>query len=86
MEMDRLKWNRKFREKPKRQPVCPVVEKYWREAPSGKALDLACGLGRNSLFLAEHGMTVDAVDISDVALDRLEHPHISTLTQTSWKR
>lgn len=35
------------------------------------ALDLACGPGRNSLYLAGLGYTVDAWDISDVALARL---------------
>ncbi|WP_161568369.1 methyltransferase domain-containing protein [Anaerobacillus alkaliphilus] len=35
----------------------------------GKALDLACGLGANSLFLAENGYEVQAFDISDVAVD-----------------
>ncbi len=34
----------------------------------GKALDLACGRGRNAVFLARRGFLVDAVDISPVAL------------------
>ncbi|AEG02918.1 class I SAM-dependent methyltransferase [Methylomonas methanica] len=38
----------------------------------GKALDLACGLGGNALLLAEHGLSVDAWDISAVALSRLQ--------------
>ncbi len=37
----------------------------------GNALDLACGRGRNSLFLAQHGLSVDAWDISDVAIEQL---------------
>ena len=37
--------------------------------PSGRALDLACGSGRNALWLAENGWTVDAVDIAGTALD-----------------
>jgi SAM-dependent methyltransferase len=39
--------------------------------PPGLALDLACGAGRNSLFLARHGFTVIAVDISLEGLQRL---------------
>src|SRR5690606_16752798 len=31
-------------------------------------LDLACGRGRNALFLARHGFHVDALDISAEAL------------------
>jgi SAM-dependent methyltransferase len=40
--------------------------------PAGAALDLACGTGRNALFLAEHGRHVSAVDWSAAALEILE--------------
>jgi SAM-dependent methyltransferase len=36
----------------------------------GRALDLACGEGRNSIWLAEQGWRVTGVDFSDVALDK----------------
>jgi len=39
--------------------------------PHGRALDLACGRGRNALFLAELGFEVDAVDIDPEALAEL---------------
>lgn len=39
---------------------------------NGRALDLACGLGGNALFLAEQGLKVDAWDISQLALSRLQ--------------
>lgn len=38
----------------------------------GMALDLACGTGRNALFLAEHGHPVTAIDWSGAALEILE--------------
>jgi tellurite methyltransferase len=38
----------------------------------GRALDLACGLGGNALFLADRGLNVDAWDISSVALNYLQ--------------
>jgi len=38
---------------------------------SGTALDLACGLGANAIFLAELGLAVTAWDISFVAIDKL---------------
>ena len=37
---------------------------------AGRALDLACGEGRNAIWLAEQGWTVTAVDWSDVAIGR----------------
>ena len=36
-----------------------------------RALDVACGDGRDAAYLAALGFTVDAVDISDVAIDAL---------------
>ena len=36
----------------------------------GRALDLACGEGRNAVWLAERGWQVTAVDFSDVALGK----------------
>ena len=38
---------------------------------AGTALDLACGLGANAVFLAEHGLAVTAWDISFIAIDKL---------------
>lgn len=35
----------------------------------GRGLDVACGRGREALYLAESGFDVDAVDVSDVAVD-----------------
>jgi len=37
----------------------------------GDALDLACGLGANAIFLAKNGYQVTAIDFSDAALDKL---------------
>lgn len=34
----------------------------------GRALDLACGMGRNAIWLAEQGWTVTAVDFSPVGI------------------
>ncbi len=40
--------------------------------PQGRALDLACGRGANSLYLAAQGLVVDAWDFSAVAIKRLQ--------------
>src|SRR5882757_65285 len=39
-------------------------------APPGRALDLAAGEGRNSVWLAARGWRVTAVDFSRVGLDK----------------
>ena len=43
-----------------------------RIAPRGKVLDLACGIGRHSRFLAARGFRVCAVDRDSTALDALD--------------
>ena len=40
-----------------------------RKLNPGQALDLACGTGRNSIFLAENGWEVTAIDNSAVGID-----------------
>ncbi len=39
-----------------------------RPIDKGKALDVGCGFGHNSLWLAEHGFLVTGVDVSEDAL------------------
>ncbi len=46
------------------------VEAELADLPPGRALDLAAGEGRNSLWLAEQGWQVTAVDFSLVGLDK----------------
>lgn len=40
------------------------------QLPAGHALDLGCGEGGDAIWLAEHGWTVVAADISATALER----------------
>lgn len=50
----------------------PLVVRFAPDASgSRRALDLACGPGRNALYLAEQGWRVAAVDGSPVAIDLL---------------
>lgn len=37
--------------------------------PPGRAIEFGCGHGRNSIFLARHGFSVEAVDYSPTAID-----------------
>lgn len=70
MISDRDKWDRKYREE--RFPTDPsrVVREFYHMAKTGRALDIACGNGRNACFLAAQGFEVDAVDISEEGLQR----------------
>jgi len=76
-EPARAKWNRRYGARPARPLADPPAEWLWENrslvagSPGRRALDVACGAGRNALFLAGLGFEVDAVDVSDVAVDRL---------------
>ncbi|BCD68119.1 bifunctional 2-polyprenyl-6-hydroxyphenol methylase/3-demethylubiquinol 3-O-methyltransferase UbiG [Nitratiruptor sp. YY09-18] len=67
----------------KHEPLAdPDVVRFYDLVPKGRALDIACGRGGNAIFLASRGFTVDAVDISDVALAPLkEYPGITPFCQ-----
>ncbi|MEG0481533.1 MAG: SAM-dependent methyltransferase TehB [Acinetobacter sp.] len=39
--------------------------------PIGKALDIGCGSGRNSLYLSQHGFQVDAFDLNPMSIQKL---------------
>jgi len=67
---DREKWDRKYRERGFSPQPSRIVREFCMRAPVGRALDLACGNGRNACFLAKRGFEVDAVDISEVGLRR----------------
>src|SRR5215470_13284859 len=47
-----------------------LLEKLLPILLPGRALDLACGGGRNAIFLAAHGWSVVGVDFSHAALER----------------
>lgn len=67
------KWDRIYAaaDKPP-QAVCRALEENAHLLPAtGCALDLACGLGANALFLAAHGLKTLAWDISPVAVKRV---------------
>lgn len=49
----------------------PLLAETAAHLKPGKALDLACGTGRNAVWLAEHGWDVTAVDGSPAAIELL---------------
>ena len=69
---DQKRWDARYSKRLGGADPSPVLQKYWSFATIGSALDIACGNGRNSLFLADKGFRVDAVDISTVATGHLK--------------
>jgi tellurite methyltransferase len=66
-------WNERYRADGRelRSPS-PVVVRAAALSTPGRALDLACGAGRNALFLAAQGWEVVAIDGADEAIRQLE--------------
>lgn len=51
----------------------PEVEDVVKKLKVGGALDLGCGFGRASRYLADHGWTVDAIDFVPQAIEEARH-------------
>ncbi|MBP2239854.1 2-polyprenyl-3-methyl-5-hydroxy-6-metoxy-1,4-benzoquinol methylase [Cytobacillus eiseniae] len=93
----KTKWNSKHNERMKKlnKPTAnPRLKRLSHYLNGGTALDLACGLGGNSLFLANLGYHVQSIDISDVAIGYLNEqaskyhltiqPQIADLTDANY--
>lgn len=61
-----------------------VLQEYQHLLPErGHALELACGRAANAIFLAQHGLTTSAWDISAVVIERLKSlPIVADLAMT----
>jgi tellurite methyltransferase len=78
---DRDKWNDRYRAGAyaERPHPAALVERWVPDlfdrrlersvAAAPRALDLACGAGRNAIWLAERGFVVDAVDVAEAGLE-----------------
>jgi SAM-dependent methyltransferase len=72
MTMEAHDWNERYAASELVWSKSPnqFVAEVAREFPCGRALDLACGEGRNAIWLARQGWAVTGVDFSDVALEK----------------
>jgi len=84
-QKDQLKWDKKYIENEAlltRITPSDIVTKYANRISGTRALDIACGIGRNALYLAKNGFEVDALDISAVALQELTQ-HMKQITDVA---
>jgi tellurite methyltransferase len=77
MVEERQRWDRRYRDSGKDQREADVFFTWAYEtfvAPAfpipGRALDLAGGLGRHAMWLAQRGWSTSLVDISEVAIEK----------------
>lgn len=80
-ETDKKKWDHRYSQDIGNLTPSSLLRKHIHQATVRRALDIACGNGKNSIFLAEQGFAVDAVDISSVAIENLrdKNPGINAL-------
>lgn len=71
-QADKTRWNEKYLDNKIPNEPISLVEEYAHFSKGKQALDLACGMGRHSKYLAKKGFHVDALDISSVAISQLE--------------
>ena len=83
-DQDREKWDKLYQQGAYAQRSNPAQYlseklrdiKHWlgvqdpQDHSALRCLDVACGAGRNSIYLAQNGFAVDAVDISQYAIQR----------------
>jgi len=67
-DTDRARWDSRFSEGDWRLEPFPLLVEHSALLSGGAALDLACGPGHNTVWLAELGYTSIGVDISRVGL------------------
>jgi SAM-dependent methyltransferase len=76
MHDDASRWDERYRDTDPVNPAAPepLGERADLRAlipTAGTAIDIACGLGAQALWLAERGLQVTALDVSPVAIDRV---------------
>ena len=70
MKIERERWEERYRSGVRPHDGMPssLLRRWLPHLPRGRALDVATGLGRNALYLAKAGYTVDAIDVSPTGL------------------
>ena len=85
--MDRKAWNQRYRSVDLvwgTEPNRFVAEALGGREPAGRALDLACGEGRNAIWLARRGWRVTGVDLSNVAIERARKLAAAEGVEAEW--
>jgi tellurite methyltransferase len=78
-------WDERYRKRPASTEPSALLRQFSEILPSqGTALDLACGAGRNSVFLAQRGLRVTGVDSSREALEKGRELALQSAVEAEW--
>ena len=69
---DAQKWDERYASSEANTQPIPFLVDHVHELGSGSALVLAAGTGRNAVYLAQQGLDVTALDVSQVGLARCQ--------------
>ena len=72
---DKEKWDAKYIKKAqllKPREASINLQNFIKECSGNRALDIACGAGKNTIYLAQNNFHVDAIDVAKIALDTLD--------------
>ena len=87
---DRIRWDQQhLNSSGADQPAAflrEIIESDSWQVVYGTALDIACGKGRNAMYLAQRGFAVTALDISMVALDEGRCQALRHELQIDWQQ
>jgi SAM-dependent methyltransferase len=67
-------------------PIAQNLQDLVTELPAGSALDLGCGTGDSSIYLAQHGWKVTGVDYVPQALDKARAKAAATKASVDFVR
>ncbi len=84
--MDSLSWDERYRGEEfvwKTEPNQFLVAEV-ADLPPGRALDVACGEGRNAVWLAAHGWDVTGADFSPVGLTKARRLAVEHGVEVDW--
>ena len=83
---ERDKWDERYRSGAYAERTHPtaLLAEWLDRSPRGRALDVACGAGRNALYLAAHGYAVDGIDISAAGLERGRAAAVQLGLEITW--
>jgi len=87
---DRIRWDKQHLSSPGTATpsvfLREILESEAWPGMRGRVLDIACGKGRNAIYLAQHGFAVTALDISQVALAEGQRLALQQTLPIDWQQ
>ena len=72
LEYDKDYYNRRYMGMPpwEQEEARPLIKKLTEFGLNGKILDVGCGTGKNSIYIADQGFEITGIDFSEMAIQK----------------